>query len=717
MVGWCIDFTFFLSVRIIETMNTTNQTDRQTTQNNRFCAIDFEYAQGDMPHPKLVCCCLKVDDDSESPNDSSTERYWLYDGSDKPKLVQRLFGLIVDRTIFIAHAVELAEGRCFNELGFHTPNIRWFDTFLAEHIVNNKAKLSKSTSRSLLACLERHKLIDKEDTPEMAEHKERMRKAIVDEDNLDAIKEDVMDYCASDIHLLKALAFAQLRFFHDKVEVPLFNGEMSNQFFGKDCSSRINALEPLDMILDYSHKAWLFSIIDARGIPLKSDEVGVFLSKSKSGLLELKKKFNIEVFPIYTFKVKKGELNVSASRNQIQTFIRGIKDENHISNWPLSEKTGLLSTRDEFLQEYENLDVRLKKFREHKKMCKAISSFAKDGSKNWLSTYDPTTSRVYPYHGFGQTQTFRNAHKGSMGFVPAWSKAMRTLQHPKRGRSLIAVDFSSEEFILGMDLRHDPEGVKAYNAGDIYVATAKKMGLLPMDKPYDPKTQKPIRQQAKALVLGLGYGMGKKRLAAQLGVDEDKAGELVAKYKKIYSGLFTSISATTDMLHAGKTILFLPNGYNIVCPKLGDMAKDADDDEGSRRVARYEKSVNNFPIQCGGAFILGEIVERCFKEKLNLIATIHDEVVVECADDEVEDVKRRLMDIMVDSYECLTGTRNVRVSPEVWGGEVRCDHLEDGNKTYFGLLETLKSAKDDDNIQFHDGEFYVDEDFDVVSDN
>ena len=42
-----------------------------------------------------------------------------------------LFNLIVKRTIFIAHAVELAEGRCFNELGFHSPYILWYDTFLA----------------------------------------------------------------------------------------------------------------------------------------------------------------------------------------------------------------------------------------------------------------------------------------------------------------------------------------------------------------------------------------------------------------------------------------------------------------------------------------------------------------------------------------------------------------------------------------------------------
>ena len=673
--------------------------------NETFCSIDFEYSRGDEPHPHLVCCCLKVDE-------GDTERFWLHDNSDTPKLKQRLFDLIIHKTIFVAHAVELAEGRCFCELGFHTPNIRWFDTFLAEHIINNRAKLTKATSRSLLACLERHKLVSGEDAPEVAAHKEKMRKAIIAEQDLESIKDEVMDYCASDINLLKPLALAQLRFFHDKVEVPLANETMRNHFFGKDCRAKISNLKPIDMVVDYSHKAWLFAIIDHRGIPLKSDEVEVFLRKSKPGLLELKRKFNEDVHPIYTFKVKKGELNVTASRNQIQSFIRSIADARNIKNWPLSEKTGLLSTRDKFLKEYQNLDPRLREFREHRKLCKAISSFAKEGAKSWLSTYDPTTSRVYPYHGFGQTQTFRNAHKGSMGFVPAWSKAMRTIQHPKEGRSLVAVDFSSEEFILGMDLRHDPVGVMAYNEGDIYVATARKMGLLPSDKPYDPKTQKPIRQQAKGLVLGLGYGMGRKTLAAQLGVDEERAGELVAKYKEIYHKLFESIELTTQVLHASKSIIFLPNGYNIVCPKLGDMATGYEDQEGRRRVAGYEKSVNNFPIQCGGAFILGEIVERCFKAGLEIVATIHDEVVVECETCEVEDVKKRLMDIMVDSYEALTGTRNVRVSPEVWGGDVRCDHLEDGNKTYFGLLETLRNAKDVDEVEFHDGEFYIDEEFD-----
>lgn len=677
-------------------------------------SIDFEYSQGHKAHPKLVCCCLK---DSSSPR---IESYWLYDSSQRQCLLDRLNGLIADRALFIAHAVELAEGRCFAELGISNPNVLWFDTMLVEHMLNNRPKVSHSGfSLSLVETLRRHKLLV-EDVDEVAEHKERMRKIIIsdDADEINKHRDEIVDYCSSDILLLEPLMRSQwgcakkfgVRYCMNHTEPPYTNivfGETSETWQYESADDV--QLKWVRCFLQYSHRAWLFALIDSNGIPLKRDEVELFLNKSAHGLLEVKDRFHKEVANIYNFKPKKGRIEVTANQKMLQELIGSIVKTNNLGSvWPKSEKTSKWSLKDDVLKQFQHLDPRLEKLREHKKMCRALSSFTKEGEKNWLSSYDHSTGRIYPYHGFGMTQTFRNAHTPRSGFVPAWSKAMRTLQHPDEDHRLVAIDFKSEEFILGMDLRRDEVGQQAYADGDIYVATAKRMGLLPNDAEYDPKanfngvSMKAIRGQAKALVLGLGYGMGAKSLATRIGVDEETAAKLIDSYKELYSDMFGNIEVENAILAHNSTMVLLPNGYNIRCPRLDKMTPKA--------AASYRKSVNNFPIQCGGAFILGEIVDRCFKKGLKIVTTVHDEVVVECLKDDVDNTIQTLSEIMIDSYEALADTRNVRVDPEVWGGEKRCDHLEDGNKSYFALLDILMESEDID-ATFNDSELYIDEDF------
>ena len=679
----------------------------------KLVGIDFEYSRGETARPKLVCCSLMVD------GSNKMENYWLYDGSQTDELKSRLNQLVGDRAIFVSHAVELAEGRCFSAcLGIRDPNLLWYDTMLVEHMLNNRPKISHSGfSLSLVETLKRHKLIL--DSDEVSERKDLMRKIIIQDDEvkMESNKQEIMEYCASDVRLLCPLMKSQLVkavSLSKKYCLNTISGQRSRISFGVGCQWNFDSADAalkkwLECFLEYSRTAWLFALIDSNGIPLKTDEVEVLQSKAKDGLYILKRRFNNDVAKIYECKMKRGRREVCARQKLLQSFIGEIVKENKLENsWPKSEKTLKWSLKDDILKQFQHIDPRLERLREHKKMCRALSSFTKVGDGNWLSTYDKDTGRIYPYHGFGMTQTFRNAHTPRSGFVPAWSKAMRTLQHPDKDHMLIAIDFKSEEFILGMDLRQDCVGVQSYLDGDVYVATAKRMGLLPKGEDYDPKAEyegqsmKTIRGQAKGLVLGIGYGMGAKSLAARIGVDEDKAKEMIRQYKKLYCGMFDHISNENNCLDGSSTLVILPNGYNIKCPKLDDFTEKA--------AALYRKSVNNFPIQCGGAFILGEIVRRCFREGLKIITTVHDEVVVECRVEEVEDTIKTLSNIMIDSYQKLTGTRNVRVDPEVWGGDVRCDHLEDGNKSYFALLDMLRESEDID-VTFDDAQLYVDEDF------
>ena len=55
----------------------------------------------------------------------------------------------------------------------------------------------------------------------------------------------------------------------------------------------------------------------------------------------------------------------------------------------------------------------------------------------------------------------------------------------------------------------------AYRSGDPYLAFAKQAGGIPPDGTR--KTHGPIREQFKACVLGVQYGMGERSLAQRIG--------------------------------------------------------------------------------------------------------------------------------------------------------------------------------------------------------
>ncbi len=79
----------------------------------------------------------------------------------------------------------------------------------------------------------------------------------------------------------------------------------------------------------------------------------------------------------------------------------------------------------------------------------------------------------------------------------------------------------------------DQAGIRAYRSGDPYMATGILMGLAPLGS--TKHTHPEVRALCKVLVLALGYGMTPYGLGHRLGIEEDAAADLVAKYDAAYS--------------------------------------------------------------------------------------------------------------------------------------------------------------------------------------
>jgi len=90
-------------------------------------------------------------------------------------------------------------------------------------------------------------------------------------------------------------------------------------------------------------------------------------------------------------------------------------------------------------------------------------------------------------------------------FIFGPSAWLRGLIRPPPGHGLAYVDWSSQEVGIAAAFSGDPMLIAAYQSGDPYLAFAKQIGAVSAEA--TKATHKAVRDQFKAVVLGVNYGM------------------------------------------------------------------------------------------------------------------------------------------------------------------------------------------------------------------
>ena len=109
---------------------------------------------------------------------------------------------------------------------------------------------------------------------------------------------------------------------------------------------------------------------------------------------------------------------------------------------------------------------------------------------------------------------------------------IRHLIKPPIGRSLAYLDWSSQEIWIAAALSGDERLLKVLADGDAYLGFAKLAGLVPPDAIRED--HEAVRDACKSLFLGIGYGMGEKTLAANLGRSDVEARHLLELYRQTF---------------------------------------------------------------------------------------------------------------------------------------------------------------------------------------
>ena len=142
-----------------------------------------------------------------------------------------------------------------------------------------------------------------------------------------------------------------------------------------------------------------------------------------------------------------------------------------------------------------------------------------------------------------QSRTGRNQPSNSQ-FIFGPAVWLRGLIRPEPGWGLAYIDWGQQEFGIAAALSGDANMIAAYESGDPYLAFGKQSGAVPLDASKD--THGPQREQFKACVLAVQYGMGPDSLAARIGCPTAQAKALLQKHHDTYRHFWRWSDAAVD---------------------------------------------------------------------------------------------------------------------------------------------------------------------------
>ena len=209
----------------------------------------------------------------------------------------------------------------------------------------------------------------------------------------------------------------------------------------------------------------------------------------------------------------------------------------------------------------------------------------------------------------------------------------------KPGCVLVDADYSQIELRILAHITGDAHMQQAFlNGEDIHRSTAAKIYGIPQSE-VTPR----LRSSAKAINFGIMYGKGAYSLSKDIGVSVKEADAFL----KNYLATFPKVSGYMD-----KTISDARNcGYvSTLFGRRRSLPELASNNHNIR--ASGERMARNTPIQGTAADIIKlamvHVWQRLRDEKLQarLLLQVHDELIVEAPDAEIDEVKRILKEEM-----------------------------------------------------------------------
>ena len=428
----------------------------------------------------------------------------------------------------------------------------------------------------------------------------------------------------------------------------LINSDISNPqledilFFAHTKSFEV-AYENIFKILKEKNLEKIYEEIEKPIIPVvkEMEEYGILIDKKYFEKLSNEYHIELDLLTKKIYKMAGTEFNINSPKQLGEILFEklGLKSSKK------KNASGSFSTKVSVLEELEDDNEIIKEIMSYRELQKLLSTYidvipkmvGEDGRLHAKFLQNGTTTGRFS----SQDPNLQNLPiKTELG------KKIRNGFVAKNGYKLAAFDYSQIELRVAAILSKDEKMTKVFeDKKDIHAGVASFVFDVPLEK-----VDNEMRRKAKVINFGIIYGMGVSALKKNLGGSREEA-------QKFYDNYFNQFSGVRDYLDSVKVFAiknsftetlfgrrrYFPN-INSRIPFLKNMA---------------ERTATNAPVQGTAADIIKlairyseeDLKKSGLLDKAHLVLQIHDELVYEVDEKEIEKAEKIIKNAMENVLE------------------------------------------------------------------
>ena len=300
-------------------------------------------------------------------------------------------------------------------------------------------------------------------------------------------------------------------------------------------------------------------------------------------------------------------------------------------------------TNKEILVKIKDTHPIVNKILEYRTLIKLYTNYAV-GLKNEIRE----DGRIHTIFTQTLTRTGRlSSINPNLQNIPAraeYSRLIRKAFIPDDDSIILSSDYSQVELRIFSSLSDASNLIEAFkNNQDIHAKTASDIFHVPIED-----VTKDMRRTAKAVNFGILYGISSFGLSEDLGIDIKTAKDFIDNYLETYPGIKEYMDKEKQDAYKNGYVKTLMNRKRVIeeLQSKNYMVRSAG-----------ERIALNTPIQGTAADILKKAMVEIYDEfkkqglKSKMLIQVHDELVFNVLNDEVETVKKIVKNIMENTYK------------------------------------------------------------------
>lgn len=299
-----------------------------------------------------------------------------------------------------------------------------------------------------------------------------------------------------------------------------------------------------------------------------------------------------------------------------------------------SQGLNVESTGDDAISPYRETNEVVASILEYRVAAKKVSTYGKSYMK-----FVENDGRIYPsLQVIGAASGRNSCRSPNLQQIPRLAE-YRECFIAGHGRKLIIADYSAQEPRIFASICKDPQLMEIFNSGkDIYCEVARVAF-----NENITKKDKERRNQIKALVLGLIYGLSPYGFARDNEVSQEVAEEM---FNAFFDAFPVAAKWVQDqqLFNKGFTRTILGRKCHL-----------------HPYNAQWKRNALNNPMQGSGADMTKLAMKEFRKvnkellqqDKVGIILPVHDEIILWCVEEIAEDMKKSLEDCMIRIAEMV----------------------------------------------------------------